>query len=125
MPQVFRLSKLAYFTVPAALLVCLFMAGASLAWWGWTFVLPILLAIWITRIKTVVTEDGLRAVGTFGTREVNWAEIDGLRFTKWGPVRAVLADDTSVRLPALTFQDLPRLSLASHGRIPDPFDGAR
>jgi hypothetical protein len=124
LPQVFRLSKLAYFAVPAALLVALILAGTSLAWLGWTFVLPVLLAVWIGRIRTVVTEDGLHVVGTFGARDVAWAEIDGLRFTRWGPVRAVLVDETSVRLPAITFQDLPRLSAASRGRIPDPFAAA-
>ncbi|MGC4932893.1 PH domain-containing protein [Gordonia sp. DT30] len=121
LPQEFKLSRLAYFAVPATFLVALFIAGANVAWFGWTFVVPVLLAVWIWRIKTVVTQNGLRAVGTFGTREVVWPEIDGLQFSRWGPVRAVLADGGRVRLPAITFRDMPRLSAASGGRVPDPF----
>lgn len=124
LPQEFKLSKVAYFTVPAALLVTFLLAGANLTWLGWTLVLPIILAIWIARLKTVVTEDGMRAVGTFGSREISWPEIDGLQFTRWGPPRAVLVDGGRVRLPAVTFQDMPRLSAASRGRIPDPFAAA-
>ncbi|MFT4126741.1 MAG: PH domain-containing protein [Gordonia sp. (in: high G+C Gram-positive bacteria)] len=123
LPQTFRLSRLAYFAVPAALLVTVFLAGASLVWLGWTMVAPILLALWIARIKTVVTADGLRAVGTLGTTDLAWSEIDGLQFSRWHPVRAVRTDGRKVRLPALTFGDLPRLSAASAGRIPDPFAG--
>ncbi|OPX14566.1 PH domain-containing protein [Gordonia sp. i37] len=125
LPQEFKLSKLAYFAVPATLLVVLILAGTNLAWFGWTFAVPVLLAVWIWRIKTVVTEDGLRAVGTFGSREVEWPDIEGLQFSRWGPVRAVLTDGDRVRLPAITFQDMPRLSAASAGRIPDPFAAAR
>ncbi|WLP90133.1 MULTISPECIES: PH domain-containing protein [Gordonia] len=124
LPQTFRLSKLAYFAVPMAFLVALVLAGASLPWLGWTLILPVFLALWIARIRTVVTEDGLRAVSTFSARDVSWPEIEGLQFTKWGPVRAVLADDTRVKLPTITFQDLPRLSAASRGRIPDPYASA-
>lgn len=123
-PQTFRLSKLAYFSVPMALLVAIIVAGADLKLFGWVLVLPVLLAVWIARLKTVVTEDGLHVVGTFSSREVDWAQIDGLKFTRWGPARAVLVDDTSVRLPAITFGDMPRLSAASRGRIPDPFAAA-
>ncbi|QUD84463.1 PH domain-containing protein [Gordonia polyisoprenivorans] len=125
LPQEFKVSKLAYFAVPATFLVVLILAGTSLAWFGWTFAVPVLLAVWIWRIKTVVTEDGLRAVGTFGSREVAWPDIEGLQFSRWGPVRAVLTDGDRVRLPAITFQDMPRLSAASAGRIPDPFAAAR
>ncbi|RPA62245.1 PH domain-containing protein [Gordonia oryzae] len=125
LPQEFTLSKLAYFTVPATLLVVLILAGTNLAWFGWTFAVPVLLAVWIRRIKTVVTEDGLRAVGTFGSRDVEWPDIDGLQFSRWGPARAVLTDGDRVRLPAITFGDMPRLSAASAGRIPDPFAAAR
>ena len=125
LPQTFRFNGLTYFTVPMALLVAFILAGASLTWLGWTLILPVLLAVWIARVKTVVTDDGIRAVGTFGAREVSWPEIAGLKFTRWGPVRAVLTDDSSVRLPAITFNDLPRLSAASRGRIPDPHAAAK
>lgn len=124
LPQVFRVQKLAYFTIPAAFIVVIILAGASLVWLGWTLILPVLLALWIARVRTVVTEAGITAVGTFRTRRIPWSDIAGLQFSKWGPVHAVLTDDSTVRLPALMFRDLPRLSAASRGRIPDPYAAA-
>ncbi|RPA13027.1 PH domain-containing protein [Gordonia sp. OPL2] len=102
--------------------VTVILAGASLVWLGWTLILPIVLGWWIARIRTVVTEDGLRAVHTFSTREIAWNEVEGVQFPRWGSVRAVLVNGVRVRLPAITFADLPRLSAASQGRIPDPYE---
>ena len=124
LPQVFRIQPLAYFAVPMMFVVTVLLAGASLPWLGWTMILPVLLGLWIWRLRTVVTDDGLEAVGTISTRDIAWAEIKGLQFPRWGAVRAVLINDTKVRLPAISFQDLPRLSAASRGRIPDPFEAA-
>lgn len=121
LPQVFRIQKVAYFTVPMMLVVTVILAGASLVWLGWTMILPVFLALWIGRVRTVVTDRGLRAVHTFSTREIDWDDLAGLQFTRWGPVRAVLADGSRVSLPAVMFSDLPRLSAASGGRIPDPY----
>jgi hypothetical protein len=36
-------------------------------------------------------------------------------------VRAIRTDKSKLALPAITFRDLPRLSAASRGRIPDPY----
>ncbi|MDY6807408.1 MAG: PH domain-containing protein [Actinomycetota bacterium] len=124
LPQTFRIQRLAYFAVPMMFVVTVILAGASLVWLGWTLILPVLLGWWIVRIRTVVTEEGLRAVHTFSTREIAWNEIDGLQFPRWSSVRAVLVNGARVRLPAITFADLPRLSAASRGRIPDPYSAA-
>ncbi|WAC56053.1 PH domain-containing protein [Gordonia sp. SL306] len=124
LPQTFRIQRIAYFAVPMMFIVTVILAGASLVWLGWTLVLPVLLGWWIVRIRTVVTEDGLKAVHTFSTREIAWNELDGLQFPRWSSVRAVLVNGARVRLPAITFADLPRLSAASRGRIPDPYAAA-
>ncbi|GAA3693449.1 PH domain-containing protein [Gordonia hankookensis] len=124
LPQTFRIQRIAYFAVPMMFIVAVILAGASLVWLGWTLALPILLGWWIVRIRTVVTEDGLKAVHTFSTREIAWNELDGLQFPRWSSVRAVLVNGARVRLPAITFADLPRLSAASRGRIPDPYAAA-
>nr|WP_237421638.1 PH domain-containing protein [Gordonia sp. SID5947] len=124
MPQTFRIQRIAYFAVPMMFIVTVILAGASLVWLGWTLILPVLLGWWIVRIRTVVTEDGLKAVHTFSTREIAWNELDGLQFPRWSSVRAVLVNGARVRLPAITFADLPRLAAASRGRIPDPYAAA-
>ncbi|WP_343287174.1 PH domain-containing protein [Gordonia sp. SID5947] len=124
LPQTFRIQRIAYFAVPMMFIVTVILAGASLVWLGWTLILPVLLGWWIVRIRTVVTEDGLKAVHTFSTREIAWNELDGLQFPRWSSVRAVLVNGARVRLPAITFADLPRLAAASRGRIPDPYAAA-
>lgn len=124
LPAVFRLNRVAYFTVPMVAIVCIILAGTSLVWLGWTLAIPVVIAVWIHRLRTVVTDDGLTAVGTFGSAAVAWTDIAGLQFPRWSAVRAVTSDGERVRLPAVGFHDLPRLSAASRGRIPDPFAAA-
>ncbi|MBD0859873.1 PH domain-containing protein [Gordonia sp. zg691] len=122
-PVTFRINRVAYFTVPMVALVVVLLIGAS--WWfAFALIIPVLLWLWIHRLRTVVTEDGIRAVGTFSTTDIAWSDIAGLQFPKWSSVRAVLQDQTRVRLPAIGFRDLPALSVVSGGRIPDPFEAA-
>ncbi|GAB03996.1 PH domain-containing protein [Gordonia amarae] len=122
LPVSFRISKLAYFSVPPTLIVAVILAGASIAWLSWTLIIPVLLALWIHRLRTDITETGLHVVHTFGTQNLAWDSIEGLQFPKWSAVRAVLEDGSRVRLPAIAFRDLPLLSAASAGRIPNPYD---
>ncbi|MBJ7290564.1 PH domain-containing protein [Williamsia sp.] len=121
LPIQFRIQPMAYFGVFMMMVTAVILAGASLTYLGWTLVLPVLGGYWMYRIRTVVTVDGLRAVGTLRTREIPWDELSGLSFPRWGAVRAVTTDSTRVRLPAIAFRDLPLLSAASAGRIPDPY----
>ncbi|GAB18374.1 hypothetical protein GOEFS_053_00030 [Gordonia effusa NBRC 100432] len=123
LPVTIRISGIAYLSVLMAALVAVIVAGVNLIIFGWVLILPVVLGFWIHRLRTIVTDDGLRAVSTFRTTEVAWSELDGLQFPKWGPVRAVRPDKSYVKLPAVGFGDLPLLSLASRGRIPNPYDG--
>ncbi|MCP2161049.1 PH domain-containing protein [Williamsia serinedens] len=120
-PEVFRIGGLAYFGPIMMLVTALVLAGTSLAYLGWTLLVPFVVAFWMYRIRTVADADGVRAVGTFRTRAFAWTELTGLSFPRWGSVRAELADGSRVRLPAVSFRDLPRLSRTSAGRIPDPY----
>lgn len=117
----FRIPKIAYFAAFMMGVTCLVIAGVSLIYFGWTLVIPILLALWIHRLRTIVTEGGVTAVSLRGRHSATWDEISGLQFPRWFAVRAVLNDKSTIALPAITFRDLPRLSAASRGRIPDPY----
>jgi hypothetical protein len=121
LPAVFRITPVAYFAAFMMGVTSLALAGASLRYLGWTLVVPILLALWIHRLRTIVTEDGVTAVSLRGRRSATWDQIAGLQFPKWGAVRAIRTDKSKLVLPAITFRDLPRLSAASRGRIPDPY----
>lgn len=122
-PVVFRINRVAYFTVPMVALMVILLMGASL-WFAFGFVVPVALYLWIRRLRTVVNEDGLTAVGGLSTTEIPWSDIAGLQFPRWSPVRAVLTNGKRVRLPAIGFRDLPALNVVSKGRIPDPFEAA-
>ncbi len=123
-PAVFFISRLAYLTVPMVILVVIMLMAVS-PWFAIAFVVPLALIWWIRRVRTVADDDGLTAVHLIGTTRLAWDDVAGLRFPKWSSVRAVRPDGGTVRLPAVTFRDLPRLADASGGRVPDPFAAER
>ncbi|MDO5501334.1 MAG: PH domain-containing protein, partial [Propionibacteriaceae bacterium] len=76
---------------------------------------------WIARTRTYVGEEGIDITTWRSRRMVPWDQVTGLHFPKSGFAQVVTTDDEYVRLSAVGFQDLPRLSEASNGRIRDPF----
>ncbi|PXW32530.1 UNVERIFIED_CONTAM: PH (Pleckstrin Homology) domain-containing protein [Williamsia faeni] len=121
LPAVFRIHPISYFAVFMMAVSALVLAGVSLPYLGWTLFVPVLAGVWVHRLRTIVTEDGLTTQTLRGRRSATWGQITGLQFPRWGAVRAVLRDDSTLKLPAISFRDLPRLSAASRGRIPDPY----
>lgn len=84
------------------------------------YLVPLAVAVWLLRTRTVVGRAALRVHRMLRSREVCWDDVRRLRVDPRGWVRAVLDDDEEVPLPAVRARDLPRLSVASGGRIPDP-----
>lgn len=123
--KVFGISRLAYFVVPLLMVIWLMLMGISAAWFAWTIIIPAIVAWWIWRMRTTVDAQGITSVTAFKTVRVPWHDVAGLRFPKWSTVRVVLNDDSTVRLPAVGFNDLPILAEASCGRVPDPFAAER
>lgn len=121
LPAEFRIHPISYFAVFMMGVSALVMAGVSFLYLGWTLLVPVVVAVWVHRLRTIVTEDGLTTRTLRGVRSATWDQITGLQFPRWGSVRAVLQDDSTLTLPAISFRDLPRLSAASRGRIPDPY----
>ncbi|WP_197513730.1 PH domain-containing protein [Mycobacterium sp. 1165178.9] len=84
-------------------------------------ILPVLLSAMIIRLRTVADDQGVTVRTLFGSQQVRWEDIDGLRFHRgsWG--RARLKSGAELRLPAVTFSTLPELTEASAGRVPNPY----
>ena len=84
-------------------------------------VIPVLLSALIIRLRTVADDRGVTVRTLFGSRTVEWEDIDGLRFHRgsWGHAR--LKSGAELRLPAVTFATLPLLTAASSGRVPNPY----
>lgn len=94
--------------------------NGGLAALGWlALLIPVLAALWILRVRTVIGPDGVRSVRVAGTTAIEWDELAGIRIGNNGAVYAVRTDGSEVRLPAVTISQLPRVSVASGGRIPD------
>lgn len=95
-------------------------AGTGAAILGWLLlIVPILLALWILRVRTVIGPDGVRSVRVLSATTIGWDELAGIRIGRNGAVYAVRTDGSEVRLPAVTISQLPRVAVASGGRIPD------
>lgn len=84
------------------------------------YLVPIALVLWVIRTRTVVDAEQVRIRTLFGARSIAWSEITSLRLTKRSGVRAVLADESEVTLPAVRVRDLAALAQASGGRFGDP-----
>lgn len=122
---VFRPSPMAYGGVLILALACLSPAYYAPAW-GWLFfLLPLAFGWWVYRSRTQVDHSGVQTRTWRSSSHHPWAEISGLVFAKRGGAQLKLTDESLVPLPAVGFNDLPRLAEASGGRIPDPFDAPR
>ena len=84
------------------------------------YVLPIGLAVWLLRTRTVASSDSLVAHRMLRSRRLPWGEVDRLRVAERSWCRAVLSTGEEVALPAVRARDLPVLAVVSGGRITDP-----
>ena len=84
------------------------------------YLVPIALSVWVLRTRTTVDQDGIVVRTMFGRRAMPWDTVRSLRLDPRSRVRAVLADETEVVLPAVRTRHLPVLAAVSHGRLADP-----
>jgi Bacterial PH domain len=84
------------------------------------YLVPLGVAVWLVRARTVVGPDTVVAHRVLGSRRVIWSDLQGLRMDERSRVWAVLHGGEEVLLPAVRARDLPLLAAASGGRLPDP-----
>ncbi|MGH3776665.1 MAG: PH domain-containing protein [Pseudonocardiaceae bacterium] len=84
------------------------------------YLLPLGVAIWVVRSRTVVGPDTVVVHRVLGSRQVLWSELKGLRMDDRSRVRAVLLDGEELALPAVRARDLSLVATASRGLLPDP-----
>jgi len=123
-PQVIRLPRLALVGVALLLFGVSFPAASWPAAFGWLFIVPIVVAIWVVRVRTVVSIDGLSLRRIVGSEFVPWESVRGIHFPDRRWARVVLEDKTEKSLPLVRFDRLPQLAAASGGRITDPYAAA-
>jgi hypothetical protein len=84
------------------------------------YVVPLALAIWLVRTRTVVGAKSIVAYRVWSSRRIAWSDLAGLRMDDRSRVWAVLHGGNEVALPAVRTRDLPVLAGMSGGRLPDP-----
>lgn len=120
-PQVIRLPRLALVGVALLLFGVSFPAASWPAALGWLFVIPIVVAVWVLRVRTVVGSEGLAVRRFVGSDFISWDRIRGIHFPDRRWARVVLTDKTERSLPLVRFDRLPQIAAASGGRITDPY----
>ena len=118
---VIRISPMAHMA-SGFLVFALLTVGPAFGAAGWALmVVPVLLSVVIERFRTVADAETVTARTLLNSRTVRWPQIEGLNFTRSRWARAHLTDESDMLLPAVTFATLPRLTAASGGRVPNPY----
>ncbi|WP_027498571.1 MULTISPECIES: PH domain-containing protein [unclassified Rhodococcus (in: high G+C Gram-positive bacteria)] len=123
-PQVIRISRLSLVGVGMLFIGVAFPAASWPAAFGWLVLIPIIAAVWVLRVRTVVSFDGLAIRRLFGSEFVAWENVRGIHFPNRRWARVVLTDKSEKSLPLVRFDRLPVLAAASGGRITDPYAAA-
>ncbi|NIH81962.1 PH domain-containing protein [Amycolatopsis viridis] len=117
---VFRIPLIALLAV-VFLAVCMIPAAFADVPGLWVmYVVPVALAVFIVRTRTVASTRGLSVRTVFGHRELPWSALKGLAISDKAKVRAVLTDGSEIPLPSVRTRHLPVISLVSEGRMKDP-----
>jgi len=120
-PVVIRISPMAHFAVGFLTLGLLAVILAGPPWVALLLVVPIMLSVAVARYRTVADAETVTARSLLGSETVGWDDIHGLRFSRSSWATAQLKDGQELRLPAVTFATLPRLTEISGGRVPNPY----
>ena len=119
---VIRISPMAHLA-SAFLFMALLTVGPAFGAVGMVVLLmvPVLVSVVIERFRTVADAETVTTRTLLKSRTVRWPQIEGLSFTRGRWARAHLTDESDLLLPAVTFATLPRLTAASGGRVPNPY----
>ena len=112
---------MAHFAVGFLALGMLALVLGGPPWVALLLVIPVILSIYIIRLRTVADRDTVTARNLLSSETVGWEDIEGLRFSRTSWARAQLKDGRELLLPAVTFATLPLLTEASAGRVPNPY----
>ncbi len=100
-------------------LVILLAVGSGPVYLYLAFLIPLALVAWTLRSRTEVSESGITLHYTLRPAiTVPWDTVQGISFK--GARTLLKTSDAQLHpMPGVSFNSLPQLSQASHGRIPD------
>lgn len=114
--RITSVTLLAVFTVA----ICVTPIAWARPWLLPMYLIPLLLLVWIMRVRTVVDTEGITARTVLRTKRFGWDEVQSFRLDERRWLRAVLSSGKEVQLPSVRVRDLPHLSAMSGGRLSDP-----
>lgn len=117
----FRVNPMSYLVIAVIVLAILWPVTAYPVALGWLILLPLAFAWWVARTRTRLDGDGVHLTSWRSQRTVPWDQVKGVMFPKKGFARLVTLSEDSLPMGGVSFHDLPRLSVASGGRIRDPY----
>ena len=78
-PVIVRIHPMGLTAVVLFLFAVSFPALGNPKLFGWMVAIPVIAAFWVVRVRTTVTEDGLRTRRLFSSRTIEWSEVAGLQ----------------------------------------------
>lgn len=120
----FRVNPMSYIVIAIFLVAIAWPVTAYPVALSWLVLIPVAFAWWVARTSTRLDAEGVHLSSWRSRRSVPWDEVKGVMFPKRGFARLVTTSDDSLPMGGVSFHDLPRLSLASGGRIRDPYSAA-
>ncbi len=121
----FRVNPMSYLVIAVMVIAILWPITAYPVALGWLVLLPIAFGWWVSRTNTRLDHEGVHLSSWRSRRSVPWGEVSGVLFPKSGFARLVTTAEQSLPMGGVSFHDLPRLSVASDGRIRDPYSAPR
>ncbi len=115
----FRITRTSLLAV-IVLTLCVTPLAWATPWLLLTYLVPLLLVVWVLRLRTVVDTEKLTTRTLLGGSRVPWDEVRSFRLDERRWLRATLISGKEVLLPAVRVRDLPTLSSMSGGRLSDP-----
>ncbi|MDQ4039224.1 MAG: PH domain-containing protein [Actinomycetota bacterium] len=104
--------------VPAGIaVVCALPLATASPWLLFVLLLPAGWISYVLRSGVDVDDHGLVVRAMFGSLALPWARITGVLIGKGQSVSVVTIEGSTVRLPSLRAGDLPRLYVATGGRL--------
>ncbi|MGW1676666.1 PH domain-containing protein [Saccharopolyspora sp. NPDC002376] len=116
----FRITPVSQLAVLSILVCATPLAWAAYPWGLLVYLIPLGLSWWIARTRTTVSPERVAVRTALSGTRFDWDEVASLHLDEKRWLKAVLTSGKEITLPAVRVRDLPRLSVMSGGRLPNP-----
>lgn len=87
--------------------------AASEGWLNWVVLVPVACAVWVLRARVVLAPVGVEVCNGLRAHRLAWADVEGFRVPRRGPVQLLRRDAPPLRMTAVPRRQLGRLRAAA------------